>query len=50
MQLHFEDDLKITTMFSSEGESVELIPHMYPEGNVEVWLGKVMAWPSDLVT
>lgn len=31
----------ITTMFSAEGESVDLIPHMYPKGNVEVWLGKV---------
>lgn len=42
VQLHFEDvDMRITTMFSAEGESVELIPHMYPKGNVEAWLGKV---------
>ncbi|XP_052133206.1 dynein axonemal heavy chain 1-like, partial [Frankliniella occidentalis] len=41
-KLHFqEEDLQITTMFSAEGESVELIPHMFPKGNVEIWLSKV---------
>ncbi|RZF35265.1 hypothetical protein LSTR_LSTR015915 [Laodelphax striatellus] len=34
-------DLEITRMFSAEGESVELIPHMQPEGNVEQWLLRV---------
>ncbi|XP_049940877.1 dynein axonemal heavy chain 1-like, partial [Schistocerca serialis cubense] len=40
-KLKFEDDLRITTMFSAEGESVELNPFMYPVGNVEDWLLKV---------
>ncbi|KAK3917290.1 Dynein heavy chain 1, axonemal [Frankliniella fusca] len=41
-KLHFQEaDLQITTMFSAEGESVELIPPMFPKGNVETWLSKV---------
>ncbi|XP_052086994.1 dynein axonemal heavy chain 1-like isoform X4 [Mytilus californianus] len=36
--LKFEDDLKITKMFSGEGEEVEFIRTMYPTGNVEEWM------------
>lgn len=34
----FEDDNKITQMFSAEEECVDLNPTMYPTTNVEVWL------------
>lgn len=37
-QLQFEDDLKITKMFSGEGEEVDFIRTMYPTGNVEEWM------------
>ncbi|KAK2581762.1 hypothetical protein KPH14_002241 [Odynerus spinipes] len=40
-ELKFEDDLCITMMYSAEYEEVELIPSIYPEGNVENWLGLV---------
>ncbi|XP_054262356.1 dynein axonemal heavy chain 1-like [Macrosteles quadrilineatus] len=40
-KLHFEPDLRITKMFSAEGECVDLIPDMYPTGMVEAWLLKV---------
>lgn len=40
-ELEFEDDLEITAMRSKEGEEVEFLNPMYPEGNVETWLGKV---------
>ncbi|XP_044735428.1 dynein axonemal heavy chain 1-like [Chrysoperla carnea] len=36
--LTFEDDLKMTIMHSSDGESVPLNPALYPEGNVENWM------------
>jgi hypothetical protein len=36
--LKFEDDLKITKMFSGEGEEVEFAKTMYPTGNVEEWM------------
>ena len=39
--LEFEDDLQIVAMESKEGESVRFKEPMYPEGNVESWLGKV---------
>jgi hypothetical protein len=31
-------DLKITKMFSGEGEEVEFAKTMYPTGNVEEWM------------
>lgn len=37
-QLEFEDDLRITKMYSADGEEVALTPTIYPEGNVEDWL------------
>jgi len=40
-ELEFQDDLEITGMMSKEGEYVEFKDPMYPEGNVETWLGKV---------
>lgn len=40
-QLKFEDDLKITRMYSAEYEEVFLTPSLYPIGNVENWLGQV---------
>ncbi|XP_060531534.1 dynein axonemal heavy chain 1-like [Cylas formicarius] len=36
--LTFEEDLRITQMFSAEGECVDLNPTIYPTGNVEHWL------------
>ncbi|KAG7197921.1 hypothetical protein KM043_016158 [Ampulex compressa] len=41
MELRFENDLKITRMYSAEYEQVILRPAIYPEGNVENWLGQV---------
>lgn len=41
LQLTFEDDLKITQMFSAEEECVDLDPTLYPKGNVENWLALV---------
>ncbi|CAH0560322.1 unnamed protein product [Brassicogethes aeneus] len=37
-RLTFEDDLKITQMFSAEDECVDLEPTLYPIGGVEDWL------------
>ncbi|KAK6626145.1 hypothetical protein RUM43_006450 [Polyplax serrata] len=37
-KLNFESDLKITKMYSGEGECVPLIEPMYPKGSVEYWL------------
>lgn len=37
-KLSFEDDLRISAMFSGEGESVEFSTELYPTGNVEDWL------------
>jgi dynein heavy chain len=37
-QLKFEDDLKITKMYSGEGEMVDFCETMYPTGNVEDWM------------
>uniref|UniRef100_A0A6P7G592 Dynein heavy chain 1, axonemal-like n=1 Tax=Diabrotica virgifera virgifera TaxID=50390 RepID=A0A6P7G592_DIAVI len=36
--LTFEEDLKITQMFSAEEECVDLDPPLYPTANVENWL------------
>ena len=41
MQLHFEKDLKITKMFSAEGEMIELKEVLYPTGNVEDWMSEI---------
>lgn len=38
LQITFESDLKITSMYSSEGEEVALQEVMYPTGNVEDWM------------
>ncbi|XP_071943674.1 dynein axonemal heavy chain 1-like isoform X2 [Antedon mediterranea] len=40
-RLRFEDDLKITQMFSGEGEMVPFCETLYPNGNVEDWLLEV---------
>ena len=40
-QLTFEEDLKITSMFSGEGENVPFCQDLYPTGNVEDWLLEV---------
>lgn len=40
-ELRFEHDLRITRMYSAEYEEVTLRPSIYPEGNVENWLGQV---------
>ena len=40
-QLQFEDDLRISKMFSSDGEGVPFSEQMYPRGNVEDWLLEV---------
>ena len=40
-QLQFEDDLRISKMFSSDGEGVPFSEEMYPRGNVEDWLLEV---------
>ncbi|ESO89348.1 hypothetical protein LOTGIDRAFT_210379 [Lottia gigantea] len=37
-KLKFEDDLKITKMYSGEGEDVDFRQTMYPTGNVEDWM------------
>ena len=41
LQITFESDLKITSMFSSEGEEVKLQEVMYPTGNVEDWMSEL---------
>ncbi|XP_043269180.1 dynein axonemal heavy chain 1-like [Venturia canescens] len=40
-ELKFEEDLQITKMYSAEYEEVPLSPTIYPNGNVENWLGQV---------
>ncbi|XP_038627172.1 dynein heavy chain 1, axonemal [Tachyglossus aculeatus] len=40
-QLYFQKDLKITHMYSGDGEEVQLSKSIYPDGNVEEWLLKV---------
>ena len=41
LQLKFEEDLKITEMYSGEGEAVPFKKDIYPRGNVEDWLLEV---------
>lgn len=41
LQLSFEDDLRISSMFSGEGECVPFSNDLYPTGNVEDWLLEV---------
>ncbi|XP_048258404.1 dynein axonemal heavy chain 1-like isoform X3 [Haliotis rufescens] len=40
-KLKFEDDLKITRMYSGEGEDVGFRESMYPTGNVEDWMSEI---------
>ena len=40
-QLSFEEDLRISSMFSGEGECVPFSNKLYPTGNVEDWLLEV---------
>ena len=40
-QLKFEDDLRISNMYSAEGEMVQFSEKLYPTGNVEDWLLEV---------
>ncbi|XP_055888364.1 dynein axonemal heavy chain 1-like isoform X4 [Biomphalaria glabrata] len=39
--LKFEEDMKISKMFSGEGECVELCEELYPIGNVEDWMVEI---------
>lgn len=39
--MKFEEDLKITTMYSAEGETVEFRSVLYPTGNVEFWMIRI---------
>ena len=41
IQLSFEEDLRISSMFSGEGECVPFSTNLYPTGNVEDWLMEV---------
>ena len=41
IQLSFEEDLRISSMFSGEGECVPFSNSLYPTGNVEDWLLEV---------
>ncbi len=41
VQLKFEDDLRITMMYSGEGEEVALLEELYPRGNVEDWMLRI---------
>ena len=41
LQLKFEDDLRITKMYSGEGEEVALMEELYPRGNVEDWMLRI---------
>ena len=41
LQLKFEDDLRISQMFSGDGEMVPFHEELYPMGNVEDWLLQV---------
>uniref|UniRef100_UPI00398EE5C8 dynein axonemal heavy chain 1 isoform X2 n=1 Tax=Pristiophorus japonicus TaxID=55135 RepID=UPI00398EE5C8 len=40
-RLQFQEDLRITHMYSAEGEVIELFRKIYPTGNVEDWLLEV---------
>jgi len=40
-KLKFEDDLRISNMYSAEGEMVKFAENLYPTGNVEDWLLEV---------
>ena len=40
-QLQFEDDLKISKMYSAEGECVNYCESLYPTGNVEDWMSEI---------
>lgn len=40
-KLSFEEDLRISSMFSGEGECVPFSNNLYPTGNVEDWLLEV---------
>ncbi|XP_014666196.1 PREDICTED: dynein heavy chain 1, axonemal-like [Priapulus caudatus] len=40
-KLRFEDDLRISVMYSGEGEEVPFSESLYPTGNVEDWLLEV---------
>lgn len=41
LQLRFEEDLKITKMYSGEGEDVSFCETLYPTGNVEDWMCEI---------
>ncbi|XP_051777061.1 dynein axonemal heavy chain 1 [Erpetoichthys calabaricus] len=47
--LKFQEDLKITHMYSGEGEEVELCNPIFPTGNVEDWLRDVERTMKDSV-
>nr|KAG5711096.1 hypothetical protein BaRGS_004740 [Batillaria attramentaria] len=40
-RLQFESDLKITKLFSAEGEVVDMRETLYPTGNVEDWMSEI---------
>ena len=37
-KVKFESDMRISTMYSAEGEEVEFRENIYPVGNVEEWM------------
>ncbi len=37
-KVKFENDMRISTMYSAENEDVDLRENIYPTGNVEDWL------------
>jgi len=41
VQLKFESDLRISEMYSAEGEMIELRETLYPVGNVEDWMSEI---------
>ncbi|CAF1247347.1 unnamed protein product, partial [Didymodactylos carnosus] len=40
-KVHFEDDMRISKMYSAENEEVEFRKEIYPVGNVEDWMSEI---------
>ena len=40
-KLTFEDDLRMSKMWSGDGEMIPMCEPLYPEGNVECWMMEV---------
>jgi dynein heavy chain len=48
-KLEFEPDLKMTAMYSGEGECVQFKNAHYPEGSVELWMTDILNEMKDTV-